>query len=133
MHSANANSKPNRTVYAAEHKPDGIYIPPAVGGHATLSNLKASIQTHLNAVYKEIVHRKISFDGLLADMKWCNKTKLLKRDELKLLSQHPGGANIRGCAMEWSDVKEIKPLFVQISHLKIVFVYLLTQNIPKTT
>jgi hypothetical protein len=67
-----------------------------IGSHAKVSVMKASVKTHVVALYKEIQIRKIPFHGKLKKMMWYNKTKLVKKQELGMLSQHP----VRGAKNE---------------------------------
>ena len=49
-HMAKAVPKTNRTVYAAEEKKDGMYIPAAVGRRVVLSLLRAKKEAHVDAL-----------------------------------------------------------------------------------
>ena len=53
-HMVKAVLKTNLTVYVAEEKKDGMYIPAAVGGCVVLSLLQAKKEAHADALQKEI-------------------------------------------------------------------------------
>ena len=108
-HMEKANSKANRTVYAAETKQDGIYISPAVGKLIRLSVLSAGNKVHSTAINKEIEFRKIDLPQPVEKMKWYPRLEVLKKHELGILAAKPGGATKGGKAMTWKDVPNIEP------------------------
>jgi hypothetical protein len=88
-----------------------------IGSHAKVSVMKASVKTHVVALYKEIQIRKIPFHGKLKKMMWYNKTKLVKKQELGMLSQHP----VRGAKNENPmTIDVVKDVVPQSDELKVL-------------
>jgi hypothetical protein len=102
-----AISKEKRTVYAAEIPTEGMYLTPSVGGRVLLSSLLKG--PHEVAVDTEIQTRKIELEMQLDKMAWKDKIALLKKDEIKRLSEQSKAIKQDGSAMCWSDIRDIVP------------------------
>lgn len=113
-----SNSKKKRTVYAAEHSSEGMYIPAAVGGAVVVSALLKG--QHESIVDIEINARKITLTQPLGSIKWKAKTDLLKIDEHMKMSARPEGLfNPDGSGKTYQQMQEIMPVSEEMKALQL--------------
>ena len=107
--------KKKRTVTKSEENPNGMLIPPEMGGKILVSILYRG-KGHDEHVSAELSERGVEPPMEISKMKWNEVLDLLKLAEHKVLVERELARNIK----HWSDVKEFEP---QSEKMKELFDY----------